>query len=42
MMPVSIIIAFVFNTIAGVGAANEDPFENLITDVPLTAICKCD
>ncbi len=40
MMPVSIIIAFVFNTIAKVGAANEDPFENLITDVPLTAICN--
>ncbi len=40
MMPVSIIVAFVFNTIAKVGAANEDPFENLITDVPLTAICN--
>jgi putative membrane protein len=22
------------------GAANEDPFENLVTDVPLSAICN--
>jgi putative membrane protein len=40
VIPISITIAFVFNTIAKVGAANEDPFENLITDVPLTAICN--
>lgn len=40
VIPVSITIAFVFNTISKVGAANEDPFENLTTDVPLTAICN--
>ena len=40
VIPVSITIAFVFTTIAKVGSANEDPFENLTTDVPLTAICN--
>lgn len=40
VIPVSVIIAFVFNTISKVGSANEDPFENLVTDVPLTAICN--
>jgi putative membrane protein len=40
VIPISITIAFVFNTISKVGAANEDPFENLTTDVPLTAICN--
>ncbi len=40
MMPVSIIISFVFAIIGKVGEVNEDPFENRITDVPLTAICN--
>ncbi len=40
VIPVSITIAFVFTTISKVGAANEDPFENLTTDVPLTSICN--
>jgi putative membrane protein len=39
MIPVSIIIAFVFSIIGKVGEVNEDPFENKITDVPLTALC---
>ena len=39
MIPISIIISFVFGTISKVGEVNEDPFENRITDVPLTAIC---
>jgi len=39
MMPVSLIIAFVFAVMGKVGEVNEDPFENRITDVPLTALC---
>lgn len=40
MVPVATTIAFVFITISKVGAANEDPFENLTTDVPLTSLCN--
>lgn len=40
LVPVSIIISFVFSIISKVGEVNEDPFENRITDVPLTALCN--
>ncbi|MFN3666256.1 MAG: bestrophin family protein [Sediminibacterium sp.] len=40
MIPVSLIICFVFAILAKVGEVNEDPFENRITDVPLTAMCN--
>lgn len=41
LMPfVSVLISFVFATMGKVGEVNEDPFENRITDVPLTAICN--
>jgi putative membrane protein len=40
MIPVSIVISFVFAIIGKVGEVNEDPFENRITDVPLTAMCN--
>jgi putative membrane protein len=40
MVPVSLLIVFVFAIIGKVGEVNEDPFENRITDVPLTAICN--
>lgn len=40
MIPVSLIISFVFAIIGKVGEVNEDPFENRITDVPLTALCN--
>jgi putative membrane protein len=40
MVPVSIVISFVFSIIAKVGEVNEDPFENRITDVPLLAMCN--
>ncbi|MCF1716530.1 hypothetical protein L0U88_17950 [Flavihumibacter sp. RY-1] len=40
MLPVSIILSFVFAIIGKVGEVNEDPFENRITDVPLTALCN--
>lgn len=40
VIPVSVIISFVFAIIGKVGEVNEDPFENRITDVPLTAMCN--
>ena len=40
LIPISVTISFVFATMAKVGEVNEEPFENRITDVPLTAICN--
>lgn len=40
VIPVAVIITFVFAVIGKVGEVNEDPFEARITDVPLTAICN--
>jgi putative membrane protein len=40
IIPLSILIAGVFIIMERTGAANEDPFENKITDVPLTALCN--
>ncbi len=40
MVPVSVVISFVFAILGKVGEVNEDPFENQITDVPLTALCN--
>lgn len=37
MIPIAIIITFVF---ASIGKVNEDPFENKITDIPMTAMCS--
>jgi ion channel-forming bestrophin family protein len=39
LIPVSMVISFVFSVMAKVGEINEDPFENRITDVPLLALC---
>jgi putative membrane protein len=39
LIPVSVLVSFVFGVMARVGEVNEDPFENQITDVPLTALC---
>lgn len=40
MIPISVLIAFVFSVIGKVGEVNEDPFENRMTDVPMTSICN--
>jgi ion channel-forming bestrophin family protein len=40
VIPLSGVIAFLFTTIERTGAVNEDPFENRITDVPLSAYCR--
>ena len=39
MIPLSILVAFVFGVMGKVGEVNEDPFENRITDIPMTAMC---
>jgi len=39
-IPVSIVISFVFMALEKIGDRNEDPFENRITDTPMTALCK--
>jgi len=38
-IPIVTIIAFVFSILAKVGEVNENPFENKITDIPMTALC---
>lgn len=40
VVPLTGLIAFLFTTIERTGAVNEEPFENRITDVPLTATCR--
>lgn len=40
MIPLTTIIAGVFVIMERTGAANEDPFENKITDTPMTALCN--
>ncbi len=40
IVPLSLIITFIFTVIERTGEINEAPFENLITDVPMTTMCK--
>jgi len=40
VIPLTALIAGVFVIMERTGAANEDPFENEITDVPLSALCR--
>lgn len=39
MIPLSILLSFVFGVMGKVGEVNEDPFENRITDIPMAAMC---
>lgn len=39
-VPFSVLVAWVFNTIEVVGHQSENPFENEMNDVPMTAICR--
>lgn len=39
-VPFYTVIAWVFNTMEVVGDTSENPFENSINDVPMTAICR--
>jgi len=40
LIPLSVLLAFMFTILERVGDVNEAPFENRITDVPLTAMCR--
>lgn len=40
MIPLSILVSFVFGVMGKVGEVNEDPFENRITDIPMTSMCN--
>jgi len=40
IVPMSTLLAGVFIIMEKTGAANEDPFENRTTDVPMTALCN--
>lgn len=40
MIPFSVLISWVFNTIEVVGHTSENPFDNQINDVPMTSICR--
>lgn len=39
IIPFCLLLAFVFGMVERTGAVNEEPFENRLTDVPLTAYC---
>ena len=40
VIPVSFMISFVFAVMNKVGEINENPFENEISDIPMTALCN--
>jgi putative membrane protein len=40
VIPFAVLLSFVFAILERIGAVNEHPFENRITDVPLSAICR--
>lgn len=40
IIPFAVLVSWVFNTIEVVGHTSENPFENDIYDVPMTAICR--
>lgn len=39
-IPAHVLIAWVFNSMEVIGDTSENPFENQINDIPLTAICR--
>ncbi|GAB4578006.1 MAG: bestrophin family ion channel [Anaerolineales bacterium] len=40
LIPLSVLVAFVFTILERTGEVNEAPFENRITDVPMSAMCR--
>jgi putative membrane protein len=40
MIPFYVLISWIFYTMEAVGDSSEDPFENFINDVPMTALCR--
>ena len=39
-VPMTVVIGWIFYTMETVGDSSEDPFENFINDVPMTALCR--
>lgn len=40
MIPISVLISFIFHSLDLIGERSEDPFENRLEDVPLTSLCR--
>lgn len=40
MIPLSILVSWVFFTMEKIGSNSEDPFEGRVNDVPMTALCR--
>lgn len=40
MVPFSVLISWVFSSMDAIGSNSEDPFENRLNDVPMTALCR--
>lgn len=40
MIPVSLVVCFVFAVMNRVGEINENPFDNQMSDIPMTALCN--
>lgn len=39
-IPFYVVISWIFSTMEGIGDSSEDPFENRVGDVPMTALCR--
>lgn len=39
-VPFAVVVSWIFYTMETVGDSSEDPFENFINDVPMTALCR--
>ncbi len=40
MIPLSVLISWIFTTMEKIGSNSEDPFEGRVNDVPMTALCR--
>jgi putative membrane protein len=40
MIPIYVLVSWIFITMEVVGDNSEDPFENFVNDVPMTALCR--
>lgn len=40
MIPLSVLVSWIFTTMEKVGSNSEDPFEGRVNDVPMTALCR--
>lgn len=40
LIPVTLIVAWIFNAMEQIGDFSENPFENAVTDIPISSICR--